>query len=334
MENFDVIIIGAGPSGLECANTLKNSNLSILLIEKNNIIGPKVCAGGINLLETIVDIPDKFVNIFSKEIIFVGKCKYEVNLQNTRKVFERLDLGQYQLSKINNSSKIKILTGVLVTKINNDFITTNAGDFGFKYLVGADGSNSQVRRYLGLKTKFCVGMYYNVPNTKMEFVGYYDPKTIGSGYIWEFPHKEYNNVGIYFNIKKLSTVKAKGYLEEYIKDRKYDYSKSKLEMLPINYFYNGHNFGNMFLIGDAGGFTSELHGGGISNGMMSGREVAKKILDPTYNYIELLQILKNKKSEERLLRIFEKLGVLQDPLMKFVVKLFQSPWIQKHTKLV
>ena len=46
MEYFDVIIIGAGPAGLKCAEVLGNSKFSVLLLEKNAEIGVKVCAGG------------------------------------------------------------------------------------------------------------------------------------------------------------------------------------------------------------------------------------------------------------------------------------------------
>lgn len=45
MEYFDVIIIGAGPAGLKCAETLGNSKLKVLLLEKNSKIGPKTCGG-------------------------------------------------------------------------------------------------------------------------------------------------------------------------------------------------------------------------------------------------------------------------------------------------
>jgi flavin-dependent dehydrogenase len=32
MEKFDVIIVGAGPAGLKCAETLGNSSLRVLLL--------------------------------------------------------------------------------------------------------------------------------------------------------------------------------------------------------------------------------------------------------------------------------------------------------------
>ena len=50
-QDFDVVIVGAGPAGLECARVLRDSNLSIIIIEKNEHMGPKTCAGGI--VETV-----------------------------------------------------------------------------------------------------------------------------------------------------------------------------------------------------------------------------------------------------------------------------------------
>jgi monoamine oxidase len=40
---FDVVIVGAGLSGLTCANELKNLNLRVLVVEARPIIGGRVC---------------------------------------------------------------------------------------------------------------------------------------------------------------------------------------------------------------------------------------------------------------------------------------------------
>ncbi len=58
MKNtYDVIILGAGPAGLKYAEELKNTKLSVLLIKKNQIIGPKICAGGLTRLADGFDYP-------------------------------------------------------------------------------------------------------------------------------------------------------------------------------------------------------------------------------------------------------------------------------------
>ena len=56
-DKFDIIIIGAGPAGLKCAEQFKNSDFSVLLIEKNKVIGPKTCAGGLTQLVRDFDFP-------------------------------------------------------------------------------------------------------------------------------------------------------------------------------------------------------------------------------------------------------------------------------------
>ena len=47
METFDVIIVGGGPAGLQCARELSYSRLRVLLLEKDEIFGDKLCAGGL-----------------------------------------------------------------------------------------------------------------------------------------------------------------------------------------------------------------------------------------------------------------------------------------------
>src|SRR3989344_9408934 len=108
-EKYDVIIIGAGPAGLECANQLKNSNLSVLLIEKNTIIGPKTCAGGLTNLDKDFDIPKDKTRSFQKQEILIENKSYVINLANPLKTISRFDLGQYQNQKISNCNNIKVL---------------------------------------------------------------------------------------------------------------------------------------------------------------------------------------------------------------------------------
>jgi flavin-dependent dehydrogenase len=47
MEVFDVIIVGGGPAGLICAETLGKSDKRVLLLEKEANFGDKLCAGGL-----------------------------------------------------------------------------------------------------------------------------------------------------------------------------------------------------------------------------------------------------------------------------------------------
>lgn len=335
-NHYDVIIIGAGPAGLECARTLMDSEYQVLILDKSKIIGTKICAGGVKDSEDIVDVPEQLVKRFDKHISYLRGHKTVLSLSKDQfKCFERIDFGQYLLKQIVKAKNITIKNPVLVKKIGKGEIETNQGNFTYKYLVGADGSNSIVRSYLGLGSKHCMGLYYNILPTSNELIAYYDPKTIKTGYIWEFPHKEVNNVGIYFDLKLLNPQKAKQYLQDYLKLRSYEFTENEFYGALINYDYQGHEFGNIFLCGDAGGFASRLHGGGMSNGMTSGRDIARKILDDNYDYQGIKIILDKKKQESRLLDMAERLPAwVLDILLFIVLKLVKLPFTGKRINLM
>lgn len=327
-NKYDVIIIGAGPGGLECANQLKNSDLSVLLIEKNKIIGPKTCAGGLTNLDKNFNIPKDKIRSFQRQDIFIKEKPYTINLVNPLRTIYRFDLGQYQLKKVSNCKNIKILKETLVKKIKNNEIITSKGDFKFKYLVGADGSNSIVRKHLGLKSKVCIGMYYNILKITDRFVWYVNPKELKSGYIWIFPHQKFTNIGVYYNPDKVSVKNAKKALEDFLKSNKHDFSKSKFEASPINYSYHGCIFDNIFLVGDAAGLVSKTTGEGISFALTSGKEIAKRILNPAYEMDELDRILTFKKRQERMLKVFDLLPFMQTILFKIFLNLMKKKWFQ------
>lgn len=327
---FDVIIIGAGPTGLECAEGLKNSNLSVLLIEKNNIIGSKICGGGLTNLDADFDIPNNKTRSFAKQKVFLANKAYEINFANPLRTIDRFDLGQFQLSKIRNSHNITILDQTFVESIKKNELITIQGVFRFRYLVGADGSSSIVRKYLGLKSEITTGLYYEIPGVTDDLVWYFNPKLLKSGYIWEFPHKNYTNIGVYFNPQYLNSKKAREILEKYLKDRGYKFLSKDFRGAPINYSYQGCVFGNVFLIGDAAGLASKTMGEGISFALTSGKEVAKRILSPNYDMIKLKKILKFKRRQERILKLFDTFPYFQDYLFKIFINLMKREWFQKY----
>ena len=55
---YDVIIIGAGPGGLTCARITAGFGLKTLVLERNETIGKKVCAGGITWNGLIKTLPE------------------------------------------------------------------------------------------------------------------------------------------------------------------------------------------------------------------------------------------------------------------------------------
>lgn len=332
-DKFDVIIVGAGPAGLKCAEQFKNSNLSVLLVEKNKIIGPKTCAGGLTPLCSGFDLPESKMRTFNRLVIYLLDKKHEIKLVRPFRIIDRYDLGQYLLGKIKDCKNIRILKETTVIKIEEDRVITNKGDFYYKYLLGADGSFSIVRKYLGLEVKFTVGLCYKISKITNELAVYFYPKLLGGGYIWIFPHENYTHIGVFFNPRLLNTQKAKKVLNDFLEKHNFIYDKNKLEAAPINFFYQGFSFGNVFLAGDAAGLTSGTTGEGVSYALISGQEMGRKTLNPAYKITELQMVLRTKKRQEkigRILNIFGIISFLREPLFRIYLRLIKRPWFQEY----
>ena len=134
-----------------------------------------------------------------------------------------------------------------------------------------------------------------------------DKKTFGVSYGWIFPQDGRISVGAgnYAGFSKFSTSELRERLGKWIEDKfgKGILEKAKYEAFPILFDYQGHEFGNIFLVGDAAGLANDLTGGGIIFAIASGRCVAKKILDPSYDSWEIKEILKRKRNSRILFNL-------------------------------
>ncbi|MFH1657424.1 MAG: NAD(P)/FAD-dependent oxidoreductase [bacterium] len=329
MDNkYDVIIIGAGPAGLKCAEQLKGSKLSVLLIEKNKIIGPKVCGGGLTNLSAEFDLPVEKTRSFTKQLFYLNGQKCEVELAAPLRTINRYDLGQYLLTKIKDADNITILKEVTVESITEDSVVTDKGNFYYKQLVGADGANSLVRKFLGLPTDVSVGIRCKVDRLTQEIEWHFYPSSLKFGYIWILPHKDYSNVGIYFHPQDISATEAMKLLKNFL--AKNNFSYSDMQAATLNSLYKGCIFKNIFLAGEAAGVTSMPTGEGMPLAMFSGREVGKKILDPDYKMRELDRNLKFKRRQEKFTQFADCFPFARVFFIKVFLSLYKSKWFQNH----
>ncbi|MBN2638185.1 MAG: NAD(P)/FAD-dependent oxidoreductase [Bacteroidales bacterium] len=337
MEQFDVIIIGGGPAGLRCAEVLQNNDLKVLLLEKKNEIGPKICAGGVTKDFFRIYTPPKQLIEFQSNVCKIALNNHNTDYQNNDPFLfslSRKELGQWQLSRI-NSPNIAIQTGKQVTKIGSNFIEINRDtEIGFKYLVGADGANSIVRRYLKLPTKKrFVTLQYTIQSDKMkDFEFYFDKKFFGTGYAWIFPHNNYYTVGCGCIAGTIHPKELKTNFQLWLNKMDIDPGNTPIESFPILFDYQGFEFGNIYLAGEAAGFTSGLSGEGIAPAISSGAAIAELILD---NKSELARkkisnLIRNKKNEDRYTSFFMQYGILGEILLILLIKLLRFSSVQRY----
>jgi geranylgeranyl reductase len=322
MEKVDVVIVGAGPAGLAAAKMLGEKRRKVLLVEKKEKIGPKVCAGGLTKKTLSLGLPLSLADkIFYSVNIHYSKKTIAIKDKNPLVVtISREALANWQLQQI--SGNVAILKGVRVIRITpSSILLENGKEIGFSYLIGADGSQSLVRRYLQLPTeKVWWAIQYKLPKVFPHLEIYFDPIRLGSGYVWIFPHKDFTFIGCGCQLGDKKEKEIFNSFHSWLEENKIDYEKGELESSIINFDFRGFQFGNVFLIGDAGGFASGLTGEGIYFAIVSGQEIAKKILNPNYNLIKLKKILKIKKYQETFgkLLLFKVLRV--KPLTRFLFK--------------
>jgi geranylgeranyl reductase len=244
---------------------------------------------------------------------------------------DRIDLGQYQSELLRRHENIDIETGTAVREITDTHVmAAEERKISFRYLVGADGSTSIVRRYLGLESRLYIGMHYVIPEVHEKMVWFLDPGLLGSGYGWIFPHRTFTSAGVYFNPALIPPKKAREALDKLLEGYGIDNRKAGFSAAPVNCLYRGTRFRNIFLAGDAAGLVSACTGEGIAYALTSGEDIARHLLDTTYDFDNIRKILTYKERQEFILSIFDRLPFLQSILFRLVIELIRVPAFQRY----
>ena len=308
MQSFSVIIVGAGPGGLACAKLLAEHGLDVLVLERKAVAGPKVCGGGITWDGLIRRVPEHLIEgIFSRQFI---RSNYQQTVIKSPEpivaTIRREVLGEWMCKQAQKAGAL-IKTSCLVQKITPDFVATNQGDFRYRYLIGGDGSNSIVRKYLKLATdKVGVGIHFQVPGNFDRMEWHLNDTLFHNGYGWIFPFKHMASVGIYGakpynNPKQMLTN-----LTRWADEQKIPVSGLKPRAGLINFDYRGWRFNNIMLIGDAAGLASGLTGEGMYPALVSGETAARVIINPDYDCNELQRLINKQQKHQRIVEFSAK----------------------------
>ncbi len=330
MRAYDVVIIGAGPAGLQCAHALGESQLSVLLVEKKSIIGPKVCAGALTALNDCFSLPLDKTRSFDKQYVLVNNTERVVSLARPLLTIDRYDLGQFLYNKLVAQGRVQMRTDVsAVSLTRTELVLSDGSTVRFKYLVGADGASSLVRRFLGLPAGYYSGMHYVIPGSFNRMIWFFLPRLLRSGYAWIIPHQTYLSAGVFFNPRSVSVKHAWEAVHRCLARYGIEPGGAKPESAPINCRYCGLEFDNLFLAGDAAGLPSAATGEGIAYALASGEEVAGMIMGRRTASPRFDALLRHKAFQEKILALLDMMPPVQTQLLHVYITLARFRWMQR-----
>lgn len=293
MQEFDAIVVGAGPAGLTAAKRLAEGKASVLCIDKKQEIGvPKRCAEGLGLawMERLGLKPDKkwcmqpingaalyAPSLASVEIDFGKASGYVIE----RRVFEKelarqaAEKGALIKTKCHASSFERKDDRIIVKCLEQGQET----EYTASIIIACDGTESLAARRLGLDTRISLndidsGYQYEMVNIsfeKPEFIHLFFGKNVAPrGYVWIFPKGEgHANVGIGITGSEEKT--AKEFLDRFIQAHPGLKKGSVIEVnagtVPVGGFLEDMTADNLLVCGDAAHQVNPIHGGGIGIAM-------------------------------------------------------------------
>lgn len=295
-NEFDVVVVGAGPAGSAAARAAARGGAKTLLLEKHTTIGaPLSCAEGIStmgLTEVLGEIEPRWVSapIHEVELYAPNGTKLYVSHPDAgvvldRKLFDR-DLA---MMAAREGAEVRVESPAVGLETNGAgfsgvVIESPSGRqmIKTKAIVAADGVESQVGRWAGMNTRMKLnrmdtGAQYllgniDVKEGMLEF--YFGHNVAPGGYAWVFPKgPDTANVGLAITPSEAEGISARGWLEDFVKDRfksKYTVLEYMVGGIPAFYGHKMMRCQNILLAGDAGRLVDSISGAGIANALLSG----------------------------------------------------------------
>lgn len=327
---YDAVIIGAGPAGLAAAKILASNNRKVIVLEKNHYAGNKVCAEGITR-KTRPLIPDKAIEREFCSVIFHSPLQ-TAELRQKKPfmwMIDRKKLFNWQLGEAEKAGA-KVSFNSDVKAIKDNHVICNGRKIRFNHIIGADGSNSSVRKSLGIKTEnIGLGMQYTTEKIFDNIEVFLNHRKYGNWYLWIFPRDKYTSIGVGASLGSKNVNAVKRHLQDFVRAKGIDPEKCIFQAALLNADYRGFKFGNKFLAGDAAGLVSELTGEGIYQAIVSGEDIAKGILDPGYDFPKIKEILRMNKRHSRILKILSANSLLTSPLHEVFLMCLRNKHFRK-----
>lgn len=304
-NEYDVIVVGAGPGGCRAAQMCAKGGLKVLCIEKRGEIGaPKRCAEGLSksAKERMgIELKDRWVSqVITAARAYAPNRKF-IRLSYDgpegwvleRKIFDKDLAKEAARAGAKVISKAELLEarregGKVKARIS---FHGKERELSAKMMVAADGVESKTARMLGLDTaipleEVCSCAQFEMANIKVDpecIDFYFDQEMSPGGYFWIFPKgNDSANVGLGVR-KPWSKKLAIEYLEQFVRSLPGLKDGSIVEVnagaVPVGQLLDNMVKDNLIVVGDAAHQVNPIHGGGIAEAYIGGTLASEVILE-------------------------------------------------------
>jgi flavin-dependent dehydrogenase len=286
MKNFDVVIVGAGLAGLQCARLLSRQGAKILLVDRKTDLSRGIHTTGIFVRKTFEDFefpagtlgkPVRNVTLYSPKL-------KKLDLQSEKDEFRVGKMGliykEFLQECLENGVEFKFGTRYVSAETKSDETIVKFEKKGAEFevrakvLVGADGANSRVAKDLRLdeNREFIVGceeVFRGVALSGEPRLHCFLDSRLAPGYLaWITNDGEEVHVGVGGYAKDFNPREALNEFRESIAAQFIDLNEAELAetrggKIPVGGVLQKIACRNGLLIGDAAGAVSPLTAGGL-----------------------------------------------------------------------
>ena len=291
MLSVDVLIIGGGPAGSSLGYMLQKAGLKCCIVDKAVFPRKKLCAGLLTqktydlIGEIFGDTSFPCVRRSKNLSLFLGVQKLStVQTDSNFYLVDRTDFDFYFLQKYLRLDGI-IFEGAAIKNIrldDNYAVLSSGEDLSYKVLIGADGANSQVRKYVDRKySPNAVCLEFNSQSCDIDVIDeiqvYFS--AVRSGYGWRFPKKDHYTVGIIGVIRVNQDIKKS--FEAFYQSIGTTAGNEKTSgaLIPFGEFVKTPCKNNILLVGDAAGLVDPITGEGLYFAFLSAKYASEAVFE-------------------------------------------------------